>query len=165
MDVLASALAAMRLGPTRSARTEVHAPWGLRFRQVGGSTFHVVLDGNCWLLSDPGAAGATGAATATAAAAPVRLGTGDVVFLRHGTFAQHFTGLVGAPPLGYLTWWRMTLAERTLRESDAPLSAVARQVGYTSEFAFAKAFKREHGIAPGRYRSRSETALEYLGQG
>lgn len=44
------------------------------------------------------------------------------------------------------------LAARLLRDSDEPLSTVARQVGYASEFAFANAFKREYGSAPGRYR-------------
>ncbi|MEV4068010.1 helix-turn-helix domain-containing protein [Nonomuraea dietziae] len=39
-----------------------------------------------------------------------------------------------------------------LRESDAQLGEVATRVGYTSEFAFANAFKREYGLAPGRYR-------------
>ncbi|WP_280309451.1 helix-turn-helix domain-containing protein [Nocardia abscessus] len=46
----------------------------------------------------------------------------------------------------------MTIAGRMLRESDAPLRNVAAQVGYTSEFAFAKAFKRAYGVAPGAYR-------------
>jgi AraC-like DNA-binding protein len=72
--------------------------------------------------------------------------------MSRSTFAQRFTAMVGQPPLTYLTWWRMTVAGRLLRESDEPLVAVARQVGYGSEFAFAKAFKREFGVAPGRYR-------------
>ena len=300
MDVLTDALAAMRSGQTRSARTEVHAPWGLRFRAIGGTAFHVLLRGQCWLLPPTGE--------------PVQMAVGDVTLLRHGNsvaraddpatplqdfrpaewrpgqtigrvdvegpgersllicgayqlgrtrphpllaelpellllraeetpglaatvaligaelenarpgqdgvvpalvdallllilrgwiersartgaalgwpgaltdlaiagaltdlhddpghawtvaelgdraglsrsaFAQRFTALVGEPPLTYLTWWRMTVAGRLLRESDAPLSAVAQRVGYASEFAFAKAFKREFGIAPGRYR-------------
>jgi methylphosphotriester-DNA--protein-cysteine methyltransferase len=50
------------------------------------------------------------------------------------------------------TWWRMTLAARHLRDSTTPLNAIAGKVGYTSEYAFAHAFKREHGLAPGRYR-------------
>ncbi|MET7426987.1 AraC family transcriptional regulator [Dactylosporangium sp. NPDC005555] len=70
-------------------------------------------------------------------------------------FARRFTGLLGQPPLTYLTWWRMTVAARLLRESDAPLSAVAADVGYTSEFAFAAAFKRRQGAAPGRFRRAS----------
>ena len=72
--------------------------------------------------------------------------------LSRAPFARRFAALVGQPPLTYLTWWRMTTAARLLRESDAPLSAIAADVGYTSEFAFAAAFKRRHGTAPGRYR-------------
>lgn len=72
--------------------------------------------------------------------------------LSRAAFARRFTALVGQPPLAYLTWWRMTTAARLLRRSDVPLSAIAQKVGYTSEFAFANAFKREYGIAPGQYR-------------
>jgi AraC-like DNA-binding protein len=302
MDVLADALAAMRVGPARSARTEVRGPWGLRFPATTGATFHVVLQGACWLLPGDGTA-------------PIPLDAGHTVFLRQGSahvladapatppadfrpgtwkpgtmigrvevdgpgdralllcgayqlarnrphpftrelpdilhllprpdlhpalhstiellgaeleqerpgrdgivpalvdamllyilrawaddragaglggwaaaisdpeighalaaihedpdrqwtveelglhaglsrsvFAQRFTELVGKPPLTYLTWWRLTLAGRLLLESDATLGAVAAQVGYRSEFAFAKAFKREYGLAPGQFR-------------
>ncbi|MFF1922965.1 AraC family transcriptional regulator [Streptomyces sp. NPDC058221] len=72
--------------------------------------------------------------------------------LSRAAFARRFTALVGEPPLTYLTWWRMTTAGRLLRADDAPLRTVAQRAGYTSEFAFAKAFKREYGMAPGRYR-------------
>ncbi|WP_086821263.1 AraC family transcriptional regulator [Allokutzneria sp. NRRL B-24872] len=72
--------------------------------------------------------------------------------LSRAPFARRFAALTGRPPMTYLTWWRMTVAARVLRESDASLSAVAAEVGYRSEFAFAAAFKREHGVAPGRYR-------------
>ncbi|WP_327292641.1 AraC family transcriptional regulator [Streptomyces sp. NBC_01198] len=72
--------------------------------------------------------------------------------LSRAAFARRFAALTGRPPLGYLTWWRMTLAARLLATSALPLSSVAAQVGYTSEFAFAHAFKRWCGMAPGRYR-------------
>ncbi|WP_329334462.1 AraC family transcriptional regulator [Streptomyces sp. NBC_00663] len=72
--------------------------------------------------------------------------------LSRAAFARRFTTLVGRPPLAYLTWWRMTTAGRLLREADLPLRQVAQRTGYTSEFAFAKAFKREYGVAPGQYR-------------
>ncbi|GIE98786.1 AraC family transcriptional regulator [Paractinoplanes rishiriensis] len=72
--------------------------------------------------------------------------------MSRATFARRFTALVGQPPLTYLTWWRLTTAARLLRRDDAPLAVVAKAAGYTSEFAFAAAFKRQHGIAPGRYR-------------
>ncbi|MET1074495.1 MAG: AraC family transcriptional regulator [Umezawaea sp.] len=72
--------------------------------------------------------------------------------LSRAAFARRFSTLVGQPPLTYLTWWRLTLAARLLRDSDTPLAVVARKVGYTSEFAFAHAFKRHHGQPPGRFR-------------
>jgi AraC-like DNA-binding protein len=72
--------------------------------------------------------------------------------LSRAPFARRFAALLGQPPLTYLTWWRMTTAARLLHESDAPLSAIAARVGYASEFAFANAFKRQYGTAPGRYR-------------
>jgi len=72
--------------------------------------------------------------------------------LSRAAFARRFAALVGQPPLAYLTWWRMTLAARLLRDSDAPPATIARKVGYNSEFAFAHAFKREYGLAPGGYR-------------
>jgi len=72
--------------------------------------------------------------------------------LSRAAFARRFTALIGRPPLAYLTWWRMTTAAQMLRATDAPLATVAARTGYTSEFAFAKAFKREYGAAPGGYR-------------
>jgi AraC-like DNA-binding protein len=78
--------------------------------------------------------------------------------LSRAAFAKKFTAVVGQPPLTYLTWWRMTTAARLLRDSDAPLRTVAAGAGYASEFAFAKAFKREFGVPPGVYRRRTDTA-------
>nr|SBO92486.1 Transcriptional regulator, AraC family [Nonomuraea gerenzanensis] len=72
--------------------------------------------------------------------------------LSRAAFARRFAALVGQPPLAYLTWWRLSSAGRLLRETDAPLSEIAARVGYASEFAFANAFKREYGLAPGKYR-------------
>lgn len=293
MDVLADVLSAMRAGPATSGRTEVRAPWGLRFAEAATAGFHVVLQGSSWLLA-PGQA-------------PVALGPGDVVLLprgiehtladhpdspvadfdpetvsggdgarslllcgayrldrqrphpvlgklpevvhvpadpgRHRTlhtaigilgeeldanrpgaaavvpalvdallvlilrawmedrrcpteggwsraltdtvvarslelihadpgaswtvadlaaevglsraaFARRFTEAVGEPPLTYISRWRMTTAARLLRDHGLPLSVVAKDIGYTSEFAFAKAFKRDFGVAPGTYRKQ-----------
>ena len=67
-------------------------------------------------------------------------------------FARHFGELIGQPPLAYLTWWRLTLAARYLRETPQPLAAIASRVGYTSEFAFGRAFRREFHVSPGAYR-------------
>jgi AraC-like DNA-binding protein len=71
------------------------------------------------------------------------------------TLARRFATTIGEPPLSYLTRWRMLLAARLLRETADPLATVARTVGYGSEFAFAKAFKRHHGSAPGSYRKQA----------
>lgn len=72
--------------------------------------------------------------------------------LSRAAFAKRFNAVVGEPPLAYLTRWRMTTAARLLRDDDVPLSTVARRTGYGSEYAFGKAFKREYGVPPGRYR-------------
>jgi AraC-like DNA-binding protein len=74
------------------------------------------------------------------------------VHLSRSTLIRRFGGLVGEPPLSYLTSWRMTIAARLLRETDDPIGRVAGRVGYTSEFAFSRAFTRHHGQPPGRYR-------------
>jgi AraC-like DNA-binding protein len=299
MDVLGEAIAAMRTGRARSTRTDLRAPWGLRFDKVAGAGFHVVLQGSCWLLvpqgppvalapgdvvflrtgrrhglaDDPATPlaaypstppdeleqGGPGARTVLLCGAyqldlarphpflrdlpdvihlPARLGrhaslraavdllseeldsakagagagvpalvdllllyilrawfadrasdghaTGWAAVLRdpsirtalqaihsdphrpwtvaelgqhtglsRAAFARRFTDAVGRPPLAYLTWWRMTLAARQLLETDDRLGTVAARAGYTSEFAFARAFKRAFGTAPGRYRHQA----------
>ncbi|MFL1379709.1 AraC family transcriptional regulator [Nocardiopsis protaetiae] len=78
---------------------------------------------------------------------------GERAGLSRAAFAKRFTAMVGLSPLAYVTWWRLTTAGRMLQESDAPISSVAARVGYSSQFAFANAFKREFGLSPGRYRS------------
>ncbi|WP_031070851.1 AraC family transcriptional regulator, partial [Streptomyces sp. NRRL S-118] len=72
--------------------------------------------------------------------------------LSRTAFAARFTAYVGQSPIAYLTWWRLSSAARLLRTTDAPIASVAHQVGYTSEYAFAHAFKREFGTAPGTFR-------------
>ncbi|NIK61165.1 AraC family transcriptional regulator [Kribbella shirazensis] len=80
------------------------------------------------------------------------------VGLSRAAFARRFTDAVGEPPLTYLSRWRMTTAARLLRDHDRPLATVAKAIGYTSEFAFAKAFKRDFGVPPGTYRKQLVTA-------
>jgi AraC-like DNA-binding protein len=74
------------------------------------------------------------------------------VHVSRATLARRFHQAVGEPPLAYLTRWRMDLAARRLRESTAPVALIARDVGYTSEYAFNRAFARHRGLPPGRYR-------------
>ena len=66
--------------------------------------------------------------------------------------ARRFTELVGEPPMAYLTSWRLALAADLLREPDATVGAVARQVGYGSPFALSTAFKRVRGVSPHEHR-------------
>ncbi|MCO1656480.1 AraC family transcriptional regulator [Pseudonocardia humida] len=70
------------------------------------------------------------------------------------SFARRFTAAVGAPPMAYLTDWRLSTGARLLRQTPTPLAGIARRVGYASEFGFAAAFRRRYGIAPGRFRAR-----------
>lgn len=72
--------------------------------------------------------------------------------MSRATLARRFAELVGETPLAYLTRWRMDLAARRLRETTEPVGAIARGVGYSSEFAFSRAFSRVRGHPPGRYR-------------
>jgi AraC-like DNA-binding protein len=76
----------------------------------------------------------------------------SAVGLSRSGFAARFTARVGEPPLEYLGGWRMTKAARLLRESDDSTSAVAGHVGYRSDAAFNRAFKRWEGKGPGAYR-------------
>ena len=65
---------------------------------------------------------------------------------------ERFRDVLGLAPIRYLAGWRMHLAEDLLRASDLPVTSVARQVGYDSEEAFSRAFKRAHGEAPSVWR-------------
>jgi AraC-like DNA-binding protein len=76
----------------------------------------------------------------------------ESVAMSRSAFAERFTRLAGETPLGYLTRWRMQRAASLMREGDAPLRAIARSVGYETESAFGKAFRRHRGTTPGEYR-------------
>lgn len=68
-------------------------------------------------------------------------------------FAARFTALTGEPPMEYLTRWRMQMAARLLaQQADLRVNEAAARVGYRSEAAFSKAFKRVMGSAPRGYR-------------
>jgi len=69
--------------------------------------------------------------------------------------ARRFTGLVGEPPMTYLTGRRLALAADRLRDTDDTLEAIARQVGYGSAFALSSAFKRVYGVSPQEHRTRT----------
>ena len=66
--------------------------------------------------------------------------------------AKRFSERVGRPPMQYLAQWRMQVAANLLSQSGAKISSIGREVGYDSEAAFSRAFKKETGVAPGAWR-------------
>jgi len=78
------------------------------------------------------------------------------VAMSRSPFAAKFTALVGEPPLAYLTRWRMQLAAEFLLRERLTVSEVAGRIGYESEAAFSKAFKRHYGQSPLAYRRQQE---------
>jgi AraC-like DNA-binding protein len=66
--------------------------------------------------------------------------------------AERFQQLVGTAPMQYLTQWRMLLAANLLSRSNAPLARIAEDVGYQTDTAFSRAFRREYGCPPAAWR-------------
>jgi AraC-like DNA-binding protein len=66
--------------------------------------------------------------------------------------AERFVALIGIPPMQYLTQWRMSLAAHLLRGPRLSLARIVEQIGYESEAAFSRAFKRVYGAPPGAWR-------------
>ena len=100
-----------------------------------------------------------GAALALVHRAPERDWTNaslaEAVGMSRSRFAARFTALVGEPPLAYVSRWRLETAAGLLQDGALSLAEVAARVGYESEAAFSKAFRRRFGTPPGAYRRRS----------
>ena len=75
--------------------------------------------------------------------------------------AERFQQLVGSSPMQYLTQWRMLLASNLLSRSNAPLASIAQDVGYQTDTAFSRAFRREYGAPPAAWR-RTQAAREHV---
>jgi AraC-like DNA-binding protein len=87
---------------------------------------------------------------------PARRWTADDLAREAGTsrtvLAERFNALLGRPPIDYVTSWRIQLAADRLRNGRDGIATIAAEVGYESEAAFNRAFKRVTGITPGRWR-------------
>jgi len=77
---------------------------------------------------------------------------GEEAALSRSVLHERFTHFIGQPPMRYLGQWRIQLAARRLRDSDAKLIEIALEVGYESEAALSRAFRRLMGEAPGTWR-------------
>jgi AraC-like DNA-binding protein len=92
---------------------------------------------------------------------PARSWTLDELAREAGTsrsvLAERFQHLVGTSPIQYLTQWRMLLASNLLCRSNASLASIAHEVGYQTDTAFSRAFRREFGTPPAAWR-RSRAA-------
>ena len=82
------------------------------------------------------------------------------------TLGDRFVALLGEPPMQYLTRWRLALAARTLSSRNDGVAQVATEVGYESEAAFNRAFKREFGMPPAAWRRavRAQRRLASTGE-
>ncbi|MDT3439770.1 AraC family transcriptional regulator [Pseudofrankia sp. BMG5.37] len=113
-----------------------------------------------WLraLNDPTVSAALGALHADPGRPWTLDSLADHVAVSRATLARRFPAQVGETPAAYLTRWRMDLAARRLRDTDDPIDVIAHAVGYTSEYAFSRAFSRDRAVPPGRYRVQSRSA-------
>jgi len=75
------------------------------------------------------------------------------------SLSQRFTHLVGEPPMRYLAQWRMQVAANLLAQTGTKVSAIGHRVGYESEAAFSRAFKKSTGLAPGAWREMRRAYL------
>jgi AraC-like DNA-binding protein len=77
--------------------------------------------------------------------------------------AERFAYLVGQPPMQYLSQWRLQLAARLLDQPGSKVVAVAAAVGYQSEAAFSRAFRRSTAVPPSRWRHRGQDQVDSTG--
>ena len=80
--------------------------------------------------------------------------------MSRSVFALKFKQMVGSTPMEYLTRWRMLLAAHRLTSSNEPVSVIALSLGYASESAFSKAFRREMVVSPRQYRRGLSPVVE-----
>jgi AraC-like DNA-binding protein len=80
------------------------------------------------------------------------------VGVSRSVLAERFRHFLGVPPMAYLTRWRLQLGAQLLASTSHSVAQIAAEVGYESEPAFNRAFKREFGSPPARFRMKSKVA-------
>ena len=83
---------------------------------------------------------------------------GNVVGISRSVLAERFRRYLSETPIAYLTRWRLQLGVQLLTSSSSSVAQIAGEVGYESEPSFNRAFKREFGLPPARFRSQSKSA-------
>ncbi|MDG2530686.1 AraC family transcriptional regulator [Caulobacter endophyticus] len=113
-----------------------------------------------WLagLSDPPVAAALKAIHAQPARAWRLEELADLAGMSRSSFAERFRRRTGQPPIDYAARWRMQLAAARLLAEPVSVSIVAQDLGFLSDSAFGAAFRRVHGVSPGRYRRHAARA-------
>jgi transcriptional regulator GlxA family with amidase domain len=81
-------------------------------------------------------------------------GLASTVGVSRSLLDERFRNVLGRSPIRYLTDWRLHTARDLLSTTDLSVFAIARRIGYESEEAFSRAFKRSHGLAPSHWRER-----------
>lgn len=84
------------------------------------------------------------------------------VGMSRSAFAERFTQLIGEPPMRYFSRWRMKIAANLLRDGRRTSGVVAFDIGFNSEAAFVRAFRREFGEPPATWRRRQQAGAEKL---
>jgi AraC-like DNA-binding protein len=85
----------------------------------------------------------------------------DEVGISRSALVERFSRYLSEPPMAYLTRWRLQLAAESLKKTSRGVAEIATDFGYQSEAAFSRAFKREFGQPPGRYRSDYKGARQH----
>lgn len=89
----------------------------------------------------------------------------DEVGISRSALVERFTRYLSEPPITYLMRWRLQLAARSLEMTSRGVAEIAAEVGYESEAAFNRAFKREFGHPPGKYRRDHRESAQHKGSG
>lgn len=115
-----------------------------------------------WLvaLRDPLVGRALGLLHRAPSAAWTLGGLAQALKTSRSTLSARFAAAVGEPPMQYLARWRMQLAARRLADGPDKVYAIARDVGYDTEAAFSRAFKRWVGVSPSAWRRGARSAAD-----
>ena len=81
----------------------------------------------------------------------------DEVAMSRSAFAARFKKLIGETPMKYLLNWRMNVASTWLKERELTVAELASRLGYQSEAAFSRAFKRAIGVSPGQVSRNTDS--------